>query len=387
MALYSNASKPIAKKLSIRLYSHPTPMAVVKPQSKILVTGSNGYIGMWIVHSLLQKGYYVRAVVRSPEKGKHMQSHFNLKAHGDRLGLAIVPDMTKEGAFDEAVKDVEGVVHTASPVGIWKPSVTVEEFYEPAVKGTTGILQSVTKAGPTGSIAAVLEAGKEEQRTYTEVDWNEVSEKTVAEKGSEAGALVIYIASKTIAEKAAWEFYNKHKSEANWQMSVLHPPMPLIQDVDSLEKLDGSMKAFWDQMIPETKKYVPMPGAWVDVRDLTDAHVLALEKEEAGGERIFISAGPLVWQDWGTSPPPRSLRPVRKLTIILPVDTANTLEPSALPGHKLTPSWPDPERKAVLDFSNAKEQKILGVKYRPLRDTVKDSMEDFAARGFFSGSA
>ncbi|KAH6887185.1 D-lactaldehyde dehydrogenase [Coprinopsis sp. MPI-PUGE-AT-0042] len=375
MAPYSNASKLIAKKPSIRLDSHPTPMAVVKPQSKILVTGSNGYIGMWIVHSLLEKGYYVRAVVRSPEKGKHMQNHF--KAHGDRLELAIVPDMAKEGAFDEVVKDVEGVVHTASPVGIWKPSVTVEEFYEPAVKGTTGILQSITKAGAnvkkvvlTGSIAAVLEAGKEEQRTYTEVDWNEVSEKTVAEKGSEAGALVIYIASKTIAEKAAWEFYNKHKSEANWQMSVLHPPMvlgPLIHDVDSLEKLDGSMKAFWDQMIPETKKYVPMPGAWVDVRDLADAHVLALEKEEAGGERIFISTGPLVWQDW--------------------IDTANTLEPSALPGHKLTPSWPDPERKAVLDFSNAKEQKILGVKYRPLRDTVKDSMEDFAARGFFSRSA
>lgn len=68
----------------------------------------------------------------------------------------------------------------------------------------------------------------------------------------------------------------------------------------------------------------------------------------------------------------------------LPVDIANSLEPSPLPkGKKLTPAYPDPERKTVLDFSNAKEQRILGVQYRPLRDLVKDSLEDFAARGFF----
>lgn len=58
------------------------------------------------------------------------------------------------------------------------------------------------------------------------------------------------------------------------------------------------MKAFWDLMIADDKKYPLMPGAWVDVRDLGDAHVLALEKEESGGERLFISAGPLFWQEW-----------------------------------------------------------------------------------------
>jgi len=32
-------------------------------------------------------------------------------------------------------------------------------------------------------------------------------------------------------------------------------------------------------------------ACWVDVRDLAEAHALALEKEAAGGERIIVSAG------------------------------------------------------------------------------------------------
>ncbi|KAH6916476.1 D-lactaldehyde dehydrogenase [Coprinopsis sp. MPI-PUGE-AT-0042] len=331
------------------------------PRSKVLVSGANGFIGMWVVHSLLEKGYSVRAAVRSPDKGRHMKNHF--QAHADRLELAIVPDIAKEGAFDEAVKGVEGIVHTASPVHLFAPSSTVEEFVEPAVKGTTGILRSAAKHGTsvkgivtTASIASVLNIEKPEQRTYTEADWNEESEKILAEKGVKAGNGVMYSASKTLAERAAWNFYKENKDNISWTLTVLHPPMPPIQEVSSLESLNTSMLAFWHQLIPETKQFAPLPGAWVDVRDLADAHVLALEKEAAGGERIFVSAGPLVWQDW--------------------IDAANAL------GRNLTPAIPDPERKRVCDFSNAKEQKILGLKYRSINDTVKDCLEDFAIRGW-----
>lgn len=41
------------------------------------------------------------------------------------------------------------------------------------------------------------------------------------------------------------------------------------------------------------------PGhAWVDARDVAEAHVRSLEVEAAGGERIMICAGQMVWQDW-----------------------------------------------------------------------------------------
>ena len=64
------------------------------------------------------------------------------------------------------------------------------------------------------------------------------------------------------------------------------------------------MKFWWDAVVghlfpPE----MALNGSqsWIDVRDVALAHVLALQKEEAGGERIIVSSGKWVWQDWGTS--------------------------------------------------------------------------------------
>jgi nucleoside-diphosphate-sugar epimerase len=49
----------------------------------------------------------------------------------------------QEGAFDEAVKGVDAVAHTASPFHF---NVTdPKELTEPAVQGTTGILRSIQK--------------------------------------------------------------------------------------------------------------------------------------------------------------------------------------------------------------------------------------------------
>lgn len=62
----------------------------------------------------------------------------------------------------------------------------------------------------------------------------------------------------------------------------------------SLDKLNPSLSYFrkstFDQHSADTLAEVA--GSWVDVRDVALAHVLALEKEEAGGERFLTSAGP-----------------------------------------------------------------------------------------------
>ena len=80
----------------------------MQPISKlVLVTGPNGYLGTHVVAQLLQQGYKVRAAVRSQTTADKM---LNVHAkHGDSLTITIVPDITTEGAFDEAVKGVNGV--------------------------------------------------------------------------------------------------------------------------------------------------------------------------------------------------------------------------------------------------------------------------------------
>lgn len=59
---------------------------------KILVTGANGYVAIWVVRALLEHGYSVRATVRSENKGTHLRKYFS--KYGDKLELFVVPDIT-----------------------------------------------------------------------------------------------------------------------------------------------------------------------------------------------------------------------------------------------------------------------------------------------------
>lgn len=60
---------------------------------KILVSGANGYVALWVVDSLLKQGFSVRATVRSTKKSQHLLELF--KSYGDQLEFVIVEDITK----------------------------------------------------------------------------------------------------------------------------------------------------------------------------------------------------------------------------------------------------------------------------------------------------
>jgi nucleoside-diphosphate-sugar epimerase len=76
----------------------------------------------------------------------------------------------------------------------------------------------------TSSVAAVRE-DTPVPRVFNESNWNDAAVETVKTKGSEAGSVAIYLASKTLAEKAAWEFVATHKSEITWDLVVINPPL------------------------------------------------------------------------------------------------------------------------------------------------------------------
>jgi nucleoside-diphosphate-sugar epimerase len=88
-------------------------MVAISAPAKVLVTGANGFLAVWVVKKYLEAGYSVRGTVRSLSKSAFLKDKF---AHyGDRFELVVVDDITKDGAFDEAVKGVDAIAHTASP--------------------------------------------------------------------------------------------------------------------------------------------------------------------------------------------------------------------------------------------------------------------------------
>jgi nucleoside-diphosphate-sugar epimerase len=88
-------------------------MVAISPPAKVLVTGANGYLATWVVKKYLEAGYSVRGTVRSLSRSAFLVDKF--ANYGDRFELVAVEDITKDGAFDEAVKGVDAIAHTASP--------------------------------------------------------------------------------------------------------------------------------------------------------------------------------------------------------------------------------------------------------------------------------
>jgi nucleoside-diphosphate-sugar epimerase len=139
---------------------------------------------------------------------------------------------------------------------------------------------------------------------------------------------------------------------------------------------------FWDAVVsdkPKTREELSDGHAFVDVRDLADAHVRALETDKAGGERIFSVEGPFVWQEFRTCA--ITLAELRMIDILL-VDIAVGLN---LPNRELPPGFSDIDKS--VEKVNASKEKGLGIfvpplKYRSKEETVKDMFERFAQLGF-----
>ncbi|KAF5347603.1 hypothetical protein D9756_010684 [Leucocoprinus leucothites] len=349
-------------------------MPVVPPPAKILVTGANGYIAIWVVRLLLEQGYSVRGTVRTADKGKYLTEYFGKRGFGpDKLEVVVVNDIAKEGAFDEAVKGVDAIEHTASP--FVANIVDPQGYIKPAVQGTIGIMQSAVKHAPgvkriviTSSCGAVM-APPSKPSIFTEKDWNIDSVKEVEEKGVDAQPMSKYRASKTLAEKAAWKFYEENKANVNWELVVINPPFvfgpPIHEITGGPANLNTSLKAWYDAIVsggPKTQEFLYTSNSWVDVRDTALGHILALQKQEAAGERIIVCSGAYNWQEW--------------------LDVASTIQPYPLPNHLPEKGFPGLETTYMIQYDTAKEKRILGIKLKTKEETTRDTLENLAARGW-----
>jgi len=188
-------------------------MTADNPKGLVLVTGANGYIAGHVIDALLKSGCAVRGTVRSRPSADGLRTA--LHRHAKNLEIVEVPDITVDGAFEEATKGATAVIHIAAPVNIFKAEP--KAFMHASLQGLARALEAAEKEQATvrsfifmSSVASIF-SERDDDHTFTEEDWNTYSEPIVAEKGSDAPKHIIYEASKVAAERAMWKFREEKK--------------------------------------------------------------------------------------------------------------------------------------------------------------------------------
>lgn len=253
----------------------------------VLVTGGSGFIGAHCIIQLLQAGYKVRTTVRNLKREgdvRAMLASGGAKNAGDVTFAAA--DLEKDDGWREAVEGCAYVLHVASPFPASAPKHE-DDLIVPAREGALRVLRAAKAAGVrrvvlTSSFAAIG-YGHPSSRTapFTEEDWSIV----------EGGELRPYTKSKTLAERAAWDYV---KGEGQGlELSVVNP----VGVLGPVLGPDYSTSILIVQRLMDGA----MPGAprmafgLVDVRDVADLHLRCMTRSEAAGERFLAVAGPFMY--------------------------------------------------------------------------------------------
>ncbi|KAI0969331.1 hypothetical protein F4678DRAFT_463592 [Xylaria arbuscula] len=251
--------------------------------SLILVTGASGYIASNIIFEALKAGYRVRGTSRSAGKNEVFQS--------DDYEGVVVPNFDADGAFDDAVRGVDAIIHVASPTQ-W--SSDPEEVVKPAVSSVVSIMTSALKEPAvkrfvyTSSSAAATLPKPNQIFTIDKDLWNTDVDIYTKEKGD---PLMVYCASKVQAERAVWVFVKEHHPSyvVNTVVPNFNIGRIIGQGSNSSRILINVFEGKPDTVFP--------PQHMINVIDDAKIHIAATVDGTLANERIFAFARPYNWND------------------------------------------------------------------------------------------
>ncbi|KAK7058141.1 epimerase domain-containing protein [Favolaschia claudopus] len=251
----------------------------------IFVTGASGFLGCHVVLQLLEKGYRVRGAARGA-KADYLKTTY--ASYGDRFEGIKITDITHD-QFPDALKGVDAIIHTASPL---PRSADPETVFSSAIDGTLNVIVQGEKAGVkrmvvTSSIATVWT----DSMTFSDKNWNPLTKQLALDSKD---PVAIYSASKVLAEQALWDWAEKHPHvevttlNPTFFFGPFTPHFPLPTPDYSLISTDTIPYNFLfkDGVFPPITSYI-------DVRDVAKAHLAALKSPPAsrvGRKRVVLSS-------------------------------------------------------------------------------------------------
>ena len=341
----------------------------------ILVTGGTGFIGAHCIIQLLQQGYKVRTTVRSLSREGEVRAM--LKQGGVDAGDAISfaqADLTSDAGWADAAAGCAYVLHVASP---FPPSLPKheDELIVPAHDGALRVLKASRDAGVkrvvlTSSFAAIGYGQRPQKAPFNETNWTDPNGEDVRP----------YVKSKTIAEKAAWDWVAKEGGAL--ELSVVNP----VGVFGPVLGPDYSTSILLVQRLMDGA----MPGCprlyfgVVDVRDVADLHLRAMTNPAAKGERFLALSGDFM-----------SILDIAKTLRARMGDAAKRVPKSQIPDFVVRlAAMRDPAVAQIIpelgkykNGTNEKARRVLGWQPRSREDAVVATAESMVQLGLLKDSS
>lgn len=241
--------------------------------TRILVTGGTGFLAGWIIRQALEQGYEVRTTIRNAQKAETIREMFHQEGVDTQQLTFAVADLTNPDGWDQAMDGVDYLIHAASPLSGHRHSDP--ELINIAKEGVSNVLRAairakVKKVVMTSSEAANYPDKKDSRPNIDETFWTDLDNRW----------LTNYQKSKIIAEQTAWQLINQQsftKLTTILPGAIIGPFM-------------AGRRSSTDQIFEMIFKNSPCPKAIypiVDVRDLAQLHLLAMENPQADNQRFI----------------------------------------------------------------------------------------------------
>ncbi|KAL4189616.1 hypothetical protein AMTRI_Chr08g166240 [Amborella trichopoda] len=316
----------------------------------VCVTGGSGFIGSTLVRLLLDRGYTVRATVQDIKNEKETKHLQGLEGAESRLSLFQVDLLNYDSLF-AAIDGATGVFHLASPCIVDQVRDPKRELLEPAVEGTLNALRACKAAGvkrvvvTSSNCAIVPSPNYPDDAIKNEDCWTDLD--YCKQNG------LWYSASKTLAEKVAWDF----AKDEGLDVVVINPAAvfgPILPPT-----INSSMAMLLRLLQGYTECYKDIFMGFVHVTDVALGHLLLYENPSASGRHLCVESI-CHWSDFADAV--AKLYPEYKVPRFMEVT-----QPGLLRAKK-------PSKKLI----------DLGLNFIPMEEIIKDAVSNLQEKGYLS---